>query len=409
MFVKIFALLGNRLCNIKYEDYFAVFVVAWLLIFPAVLPAQELLTLDKVWDLALHNNLALQQQVHSIEQANKEIWIQQTGLLPALSLTSYYQYQSELARIELPFMGFAGIEAGVHNQYDLHALIQQPVFRGFRTYYSVRAAKKKYELQIAQKTVQQNVLLLQAVQLFFDLQLNFLRQEVLQKSIERTALQLERLDNLLAARQISPFDTLEIANHKLDQLNRLQLIRDQQKILHSKLEYLLDIPELPAVQHRSATEITFTLKPLNEYQTLAMEKRPELKQTAISYQLQQDATSMIRAAYYPQISAQLAYHYARPGVNYFKDEWMKYYNFGINLQWNLWNWSRDAAKVQQAKLEQYKLDLENQKLVNDIKQQVKEVYLYLQSLIQQSQLLKQCLSNRKTNATGLPRKNFNRG
>ena len=67
---------------------------------------------------------------------------------------------------------------------------------------------------------------------------------------------------------------------------------------------------------------------------------------------------------------------------------MKYYNFGINLQWELWNWRRDASKVQQATLEQEKLDLENQKLVNDIQQQVKEVYLYLQSLIQQIQLQK---------------------
>jgi outer membrane protein len=70
---------------------------------------------------------------------------------------------------------------------------------------------------------------------------------------------------------------------------------------------------------------------------------------------------------------------------------MKYYNFGINLQWELWNWRRDASKVQQATIEQEKLDLENQKLVNDFKQQVKEVYLYLQSLIQQSQLLKQLI------------------
>ena len=384
-------MIRKKLSQLKQPGLCLMLFFSFPFILPDTLSAQETLTLDKVWDLALHNNLSLKQQDQSIDQGKKEIWIQNTGFLPVLSLNSYYQYQSELARIELPFPGFSGIEAGVHNQYDLNALIQQPVFRGWRTYYSVQVAKKKYELQIAQKTVQQNILLLQAGQLFFDLQLNFLQQEVLQKSIERTALQLERLDNLLAAEQISAFDTLEIANHKLDQLYRLQLIGDQQKILHSKLEYLLNVPGLPAVEHQSAPEINFILQPLNEYQTLALNKRPELKQTSVSSQLQQDATSIIRAAYYPQISAQLAYHYARPGVNYFKDEWMKYYNFGINLQWELWNWRRDASKVQQATLEQEKLDLENLKLVNDIQQQVKEVYLYLQSLIQQIQLQKRLI------------------
>ena len=71
MFVKIFALLENRLYNIKKEDYFIRIVVAWLLIFPAALPAQESLTLDKVWDLALHNNLSLKQQDQSIDQGRK--------------------------------------------------------------------------------------------------------------------------------------------------------------------------------------------------------------------------------------------------------------------------------------------------------------------------------------------------
>jgi outer membrane protein len=386
-----FKTLTKKMIGINKLGNFFRAVLIYIVTLPAWLPAQESLTLEKVWELALQNNLTLKQQDRSMDQAIREIWIQKTGYLPSLSVVSNYQYQSELARIELPVMGLGGIEAGVHNQYDLYTLVQQPVFRGFRTYHSVQAAKKKYELQILNKTMQQNALLLQAGQLFYDLQLNFLQQQVLQKSIERTALQLERLHNLLAARQISAFDTLEIANHKLDQLNRLLIIQDQQKLLHSKLEYLLNAPALPGVTTRSASETNFTLKPLHEYQTVALERRPELTQIVVSYQLQQEATSLVKTGYYPQLNAQLAYHYARPGVNYFKDEWMKYYNFGINLQWELWNWRRDAGKVQQAQLEQQKLTLENEKLINDIKQQVREVYLNLQSLTRQMQLQKRLI------------------
>jgi len=356
--------------------------------FPITLKAQESLTLNQVWDIALHNNLTLKQQDKSIEQVKQEIGIQKTGYLPALSFNSYYLYQSELAQVNLPFKGFPAIQAGAHNQYDIYTVIQQPVFKGFRTENLVLAARQKSDMQTLLQIQQGNILLLQSGQLFFDLHLNYLQQEVLKESINRIALQLERLRNLLDSRQISAFDTLEIANHNLELLNRLQLVQDQNKILHSKLEYLLNTSALSDIDLNSSDGTDFLLKPLGDYQTLAREKRVELSQISLSGQLQQTNTRMIKASYYPQINAQVAYHYARPGVNFFKDDWMNYYTINLSLQWELWNWNRDALKVQQARLELEKLDLEYQKLVNDIQQQVKEVYLYLQSLSQQILLQK---------------------
>jgi outer membrane protein len=391
MHQKYSAMIRKKLSPLKKVSYCLEIFLFFLLIFPAAISAQEALSLDRVWDLALHNNLSLQQQDQSIDQAQMEIWIQRTGMLPALSLNSFYQYQSELARAELPFPGLPAIQAGTYNQYSIYAVVQQPLFRGFRTLNSIAAASKKHELQLAQSRSQRNSLLLQSAHLFYDLQLNFLQQEVLQQSIKRNALQLEKLENLLLAEQISSFDTLEIANHKLDLLNRLQLIRDQNNILKSKLEYLLNVPSLPGIDRSIPAETSFTLKPLDEYQALALEKRPEVAQISLTQQIQQNTTGILKAGYYPQINAQAAYHHARPGVNFFKDEWMDYYILNLTLQWELWNWRRDADKVQQARLEQQKLELENQKLVNDIKQQVKEVYLYLQSLIQQIQLQKRLI------------------
>jgi outer membrane protein len=383
-------------------------LIVWLALLCPALFAQEILTLDRVWDIALQYNLTLKQESQSLDQAGREIDIQTGTYLPSLGLSSYYQYQSELARVELPFPGFPAIQAGAHNQYDLTAFIQQPVFRGFRTRYSVQGARKKYQLQSLQQTVQKNSLLLQSAQLFFDLHLNLLQQQVLRESINRTALQLERLQNLLAAQQISAFDTLEIANHKLDQQNRLQIARDQNKILQSKLEYLLNIPSLPDMDPQLDIDTDFGLKTLDEYQSLALNKRPELQQLSVSAQLQQSITNVLKAGYYPQITAQFAYHYARPGVNIFKDEWMKYYNVTVGLQWELWNWNRDANKVQQAILERQKLDTEHQKLVNDVQQQVKEVYLNLQSIAQQI-LLQQRLVEQENERYRITQEKFQQG
>jgi outer membrane protein TolC len=51
----------------------------------------------------------------------------------------------------------------------------------------------------------------------------------------------------------------------------------------------------------------------------------------------------------PALSAQAAYHYAKPGVDQFKNDWMDYGTLGVNLSWTLWDWNMRSARVSQAR------------------------------------------------------------
>jgi outer membrane protein len=361
-----------------------------ILILSSVQVSAQGLTLKDAWQIALQKNLTLQQVEKSIQQAKEEIKIQQNGFLPSIGGSASYHYQSEIPSLELPFQipgqGPTSIEAGFKNQYDLNVGVQQPIFTGFRTYHLAKAAKEQFQSRLAGKQSTQNRLLLQIGQLFYTIQSNLLQQDIISQSIRRADDQLQRVNSLLTAEQAVPFDTLEIANRKLQQQIQLKNLDNIYHILLSQFNYLLNIDSVRAVHKVSIESTALPLISLDDYQKTALEQRPELAQLNFTKKAQSNQIKVFRSNLLPQVYASGSYHYAKPGVNFFKDEWMDYYAVGVNLQWSLWNWGRDYRKVRQARYEYDRLNLQNQELVNQINQQVKETYRYLENVQEQIKL-----------------------
>lgn len=368
----------------------AFLVFTLILILSTVQISAQELTLRDAWQIALQKNLTLQQVEKGIQQAREEIKIQQSGFLPSIGGSASYHYQSEIPSLELPFQipgqGPISIEAGFKNQYDLNVGVQQPIFTGFRTYHLAKAAKEQFQARLAGKKSTQNQLLLQIGQLYYTIQSNLLQQDIISQSIQRADNQLQKVNSLLEAQQAIPFDTLEIANRKLQQQIQLKNLENIYQIFLSQFNYLLNIDSVRAVHKVSIESMALSLNRLGDYQKIAMERRPELAQLNFSKKAQSNQIKVFRSALLPQVYASGSYHYARPGVNFFKDEWMDYYTVGLNLQWSLWNWGRDYRKVKQARYEYDRLNLQDQELVNQINQQVKETYRYLENVREQIEL-----------------------
>lgn len=345
--------------------------------------AQESLTLQRAWQIALVQNLSLQQQAQQISRAQEELAIQKSGYLPTLSAGASYRFVSELARLELPFSlpnTPTEIEAGVKNQYALTLNLQQPLFTGFRTANLIRSARRQHQAQIEQREVLRNQLLLQVGLLYYDIQLNMLQQGVLQQAVERADLQLNKVRNLLQAGQATAFDTLEVANRRLQAASDRGRLEDDRSILLSQLSYLINTPGPVTVDSPATGSADLSLEPLQNYRQAALEKRPELRQMAALRQAQSFRTGALKSAYWPQIFASASYNYARPGVNFFRDQWMDYYTVGINLSWNLWDWKRDRRAVEQSRIEFRRLDLQSQQTVLDIQEQIDQAYQTLRGI-----------------------------
>lgn len=381
-----------------HKKLFPIILIALTIAISGRLFSQEL-TLEDAWDIARKNNLTLKQVEKTIRQAEEEIKIQRSDFLPSINASAAYNYQSEIAEFQLPFQipgqGVVDIEAGIKNQYDLNVSLRQPLFTGFRTYNLVKAAQEQLHARIAAKESSENQLLLRIGQLYYAIQSNALQQEIISRSIQRANNQLTKVRNLLAADQAIPFDTLEIANRKLQQQIQLKNLENVHQIQLSQFDYLLKIDSTIALRKIPAESISLALDGPENYKTTALQRRPELAQYNSIKKAQSNQLKVVRSALFPQVYASASYHYARPGVNFFRDEWMDYYMVGVNLQWSLWNWGKNYRKIKQARYEFEQADLQYRDLLDQIDQQVEETYRRLENIREQIDLQRKLVAQER--------------
>ncbi|RMI01329.1 MAG: TolC family protein, partial [Calditrichaeota bacterium] len=308
-----------------------------ILLIPLLLWGQSPLTLPEAWQIALRNNLTLQQQQDALAQAHREWQIQRSRYLPTFSINAAYSHVSEVARLEipLPLPGLEPIEAGVKDQYDLSIGVTQPVFTGFRIRNLVRAAREQRQAAEIQAAVVKHQLLLQVGQLYYEIQQNLLQQAVLEQAIQRAEAHRQRVRNFFLAEQAAAFDTLEAANRKLQLISQLRQLQNLHRVLLTRFRHLLNTDAPLTIERMVVDTVETTLSPLESYLERAIQKRPELQQVAAVRRVQLFRGKALRSAYFPQIYARAAYHYARPGVDFFRKQWMDYYTVGVSLQWEI--------------------------------------------------------------------------
>ena len=345
-----------------------------LFIIPTFLMGQERLTLEQSWAIALKNSYTVQQQENLIEKAREEIAIQKTDYYPSLSSSGL------LARANFDKFPMKGPNESGKVGIDLVSLsINQSIFSGLKTKNLVASAQENLIAQEIRKLMIQNTVLIEVGNLYYEIQYNLLQQEVLAASIKRINNQKKNIHNLYAAEQATPFDTLEISNKKLQLENQLAILQDAEKILWSNFKYLLNEEELPPLDPLSPETIQFTSLDQADHIHQAIQTRPELKNISAQKKAQLIYSDVLKARYYPQLSASFGFNFLKMNGDLFIDEWTNFYSIMINFQWELWNWNRDSRKVQQARLDIQNIELQESQLVQDIKHQIKVAYQNLQS------------------------------
>jgi outer membrane protein len=352
-----------------------------LLIIMIMLPlprpsAGETLSLRRCLELAAERNLSLRQHDERIAIAAAAEKAQRAAMWPKLSLGSSASYVSELARLEFPFSipGATGIEVGAKDQYDISAGLSLPLFTGMRTRNLVRSTEEYHRQAEYAREASRNAVLLRVHLIYYGLQANLLGQDILGASMRRIGNHLSQTRRLLEQAQVTAFDTLEASNRLLEVETDLTELRHQYRVNAGNLSYLLDVPAVDSVDALRTEVMPQEIDSREEYERIAQENRPEL---ALGDHAILESEYRKRAAgssYFPQIHASASYHYARPGVNYFENEWMDYYAVGVQLQWELWNMGRRGSEVKQAERAVDISRLERERVWKEIRQEVSTAY-----------------------------------
>jgi outer membrane protein len=340
--------------------------------------AQQQFTLPELWAKTVLQSPILQQAQVQSEISTQEVKIQKSNFWPRLQISGAAQYVSEIAQIELTFLPNP-IEAGVKERYDFSAGIQQLLFTGFRTKNLVQAARFQqaatgfdYQKKLQDVGWQVGVL-------YYQIQLNYRQQAMVLQAISRAEDQLRATKVRFRAAQVAAFDTLEASNRKLQLQSQISLLQNANVLLHSKLAALINDGKTFRVAEQQAVDTPQLLPNFQTVYQQALRNRPEELQLQQLNKAAEYQTNAQKSQFFPQIFGEVSYHYANPGVNFFKKQWMNYYTVGLGMQWQLWQGGKARHQVQQSKLQARKLQIQSVQLKLQIRQQVEEVLTQLKN------------------------------
>ncbi len=361
----------------------------------AALAQDQALSLEALWQLARQRNLGLAQQELLRQQAVEELAIQEVEHRPVVSSQAGYGYTSAVARLPIEIPGIGRPAAGTRNRYEAAVVVEQPLYTGGRLAQQSEAALQLVRAQEAQQQVALAQVLFQVGQLYYQVQLNHTQQQILGEAMERAGLHLLRARARWAASQGTPFDTLEVVNRHLQLYTQAQELADLELVLRLRLGRLLDLDPPPVLAAEPAFPTILPADSLALLQDAALRQRPELRQLAALRAAQARRLAALEALRRPQVYANASYRYGRPGVDFFRDDWMGYYTVGLNARWQLWDWGQDQGQVEKARLEGRRLETQDRQLRAEIHQQVAELGTRLRSAARQLELQAQLVAQER--------------
>ncbi|MBN1446780.1 MAG: TolC family protein [Bacteroidetes bacterium] len=291
--------------------------------------------------------------------------------LPRVDLNAGYTHISETGGIDIALPGLPprSIRFGDGHIWETGLIASVPLFTGFRlsalqdiTAQQVTAAEEaldgtrtavRHQVALVYRRAQ----LAQRATAIYDEQLRYLHQ------------QLVTLRALLEAGQVLPYDTLLLST-------RMSALRVEQRSTETAYENALaELRRITRTERRSfsvSNDILPAAEPLRTRDVaslleLAEQHRSDLRILARQKQMVQLRTKVEQASMLPAVSAFASYRYGRPGVDQVANTWMNYYTAGVSLQWNLWNWGGDRAKVQQQQWGLAKIDEQEARLREEIR------------------------------------------
>lgn len=305
-----------------------------LLMFPALLFAQQQLTLEDSYMLAIESHPLKTQNEWLKEKTQEEISILEIGKLPKLDLNAQASYQSEVVHFpgDLPNMS---ISRPNKDQYRASLDASQLIYNGK----NIEAQKKlkQAELQTHQQQVEVSLydLKFQVNQYYYNVllkqeqeQLLTVKEDVLKERLSEIKTGVKYGAVLKSSEQVLEAELLKIEQDKAQvQADRKKAVRQLSELLHIELEddLVLENPDIAVI-------------PTQE------NRRPELQ----LFELQEDqldaSEEVIAKEILPTLSGFAQAGYGNPGLNMLDNSFQDFYMAGLKLNWNVFDWGQNKKK-----------------------------------------------------------------
>jgi outer membrane protein TolC len=261
---------------------------------------------------------------------------------------------------------------------------------------SVKAAHEDFLAARWQDQVQKNRLQFEAQKNFFTLIKTIEFKRITETSIEQIQAHLNDVNNFYQQGQVTKNEVLTV-EVKLSQA-RLLLTQAKKNIELAQMALALVLnldlkTEIQPVYESTA----WTAATIKSEAALNSEQKAEALGLKNQLQALEFRQKTLEGAYWPGLGLFGRYTYGKPGLDQIHNEWMDYWVVGLNLQWNLWDWGKKSARVQQAHLAAKELELGYQQLQQMLQADVQRTCLRLEEARQQLQIAEKMLEQAEEN------------
>lgn len=337
---------------------------------PGFMMAQEL-GLEEAVALALKNNYDIQLAQNTMDQAENNQSILNSGFLPTATASGNANYSNT----NTSFTTQQGQENTI-NGAEIQSVgasvgLNYVIYNGGSRKYSFERLKKQYELSGSQQQQQIETTLIDVYSQYFTIART---QERLVTLKEAYSISKNRLERTKVQKEYGQKTKLDVLNARVDaNADSINLINVRVELANGKrnLNFLLGRDVNTAFKVGNSVVLDETMN--KEKLKAAMDSNNvQLKQIQINRQLAAYDLRVNKAGWLPNVSANASYglDYRDNGqVGFFQNQQSAGLNAGVNFSWNLFDGGGTKTRVQNAEIalksqklneERLKLSLNNQ-------------------------------------------------
>ncbi len=285
--------------------------------------------------------------------------------LPTLGASASYAYNTEVSEFELnlplPIPGWQSYKRtiGAHDNYDFALTARAPLFMGGALQERVRAERASLRASESDFGADSLRLMNDVRRAYFTALGAEQRAETARQSASRLDRHLKELQGALKIGSASEEMTIQTEARVCQAEAAVAGAEADVYVARTQLAYFVGRPG-----EETAPNDELDRPIANPDEGADLEARRDVSALNARIEQSRHLTNAARGSFLPALSAQAAYHYAKPGIDQFKNDWMDYGVFGVNLSWMLWDWNSRSAKGAQARAGQHALEARKQDLID---------------------------------------------
>jgi outer membrane protein TolC len=361
----------------------------------------EKISLTKAIEEGLNTNYEYLNTILDEQSAALQRQISSKDKLFRIDFDASYLYKSETMIIGIPAVEIPGIytvpgreiEAGLHHSYDLNIGLTQPLFTGGILSNSIKLNEVRQAIEANQKILKVNEFAGLIKSSYFQFHLLTQKKQSLQILEKNMELHRQRIEDLRSEGLVRKSDLLET----LSKIEEIQAnISDIEQAIESERIHFYKL----CGHYPEEIEAAYKEEPINRNAALSYfeENHPVLK----TLQNQADILTLQKkinsGKYLPQVSGFAELHYGKPGIDFFKKKWALYFQGGIVLSLQVFEWNRLRGEKILLDYQEQKLLNEKNKFIQDVAASLEILFISLQKLEEKKAHITQLLEYSKEDA-----------